>query len=275
MANLSFKQEYITPQKAQEYLACMVSNRKPKERTINKYLRLMERGKWTVTGEGIKFDRHGRLVDGQHRLKALIRYGNPVEFTVIRGLDDDAMLNIDTGAVRTGADIFGMQEVPNGNHVFTAIRRYFYLLDNQIIVDNPNPQNLQLSTSETYEIYLEDEDRWQELYHFATKCYRFQRLLPQGIIMAYYQYLTTDLHHPEETVKDFFLQMFGIERPTMNATKLLFDKLTRDRIGSKSAKMTGLYKQVIIIKTWNAFVTKKDLKVLSYSPNVESNIWFV
>jgi hypothetical protein len=60
---------------------------------------------WQLTHMGIAFDRDGVLIDGQHRLWAVVMSGKSVEMHVWRNLSQESLLAIDNGRTRTMADI--------------------------------------------------------------------------------------------------------------------------------------------------------------------------
>lgn len=77
----------ITP----EWAAEILERHNPKNRnlslpTIEAYCTDMKNGRWLLTHQGIAFDVSGNLVDGQHRLAAIVRYGKPIEMMVTTGL---------------------------------------------------------------------------------------------------------------------------------------------------------------------------------------------
>lgn len=87
----------------------MVANRPLSEAKVLAYGLDMEAGTFSMNGETIKFDAHGRLFDGQHRLRACILAGVPFQSVVVRGIDDpEAFVTVDTGKVRTHSDVFGI-----------------------------------------------------------------------------------------------------------------------------------------------------------------------
>lgn len=55
--------------------------------TVTKYANDMKNGWWGLTHQGIAFDPHGILVDGQHRLWAVKEAGVPVKMLVTEGLN--------------------------------------------------------------------------------------------------------------------------------------------------------------------------------------------
>jgi len=57
------------------------------ESTVNKYALDMQMGHWLVNNQGIAYDREGNLIDGRHRLWAIVKAGVPVETMVMRGLE--------------------------------------------------------------------------------------------------------------------------------------------------------------------------------------------
>src|SRR5947199_10315040 len=72
----------ITPKKAAEYLGLNTANRPLSNRTVREFAAAMRRGEWRVTHQGIAFDTTGALVDGQHRLAAIVEADLPVDVTV-------------------------------------------------------------------------------------------------------------------------------------------------------------------------------------------------
>jgi len=64
----------------------------------------MDSGEWQLTHQGIAFDKDGNLLDGQHRLQAVINHGRGVEFMVTRNLPHEVFSSLDRGVVRTLAD---------------------------------------------------------------------------------------------------------------------------------------------------------------------------
>lgn len=101
--------ETITPTTAEKWLEGMVTNRKISESLVLDYAIAIEQGGWALNAETIKFDKEGRLFDGQHRLRACILARKNFESYVARGVSDDrAFSTVDTGKFRTHADVFNI-----------------------------------------------------------------------------------------------------------------------------------------------------------------------
>ena len=88
--------ETITPEKAEQYLGKNTGNRSYKTAKIAAYARDIASGSFVVTGEAIKFDWTGRLIDGQNRLAAIISAGAPITTLVVRGLDPGSQMYLDS-----------------------------------------------------------------------------------------------------------------------------------------------------------------------------------
>ena len=71
--NIQVEIETITPAKAAEYLKFNRSNRRVIYRRVDFYVKQMEKNQWKLTGDSIKFNGQN-LIDGQHRLEAVIRF---------------------------------------------------------------------------------------------------------------------------------------------------------------------------------------------------------
>lgn len=73
----------FTPEKAMATLKAMGPNRNPAANVVASYARAMLEGRWEVNPLlALRFDAQGRLLDGQHRMLAVIEAGIPVEFHV-------------------------------------------------------------------------------------------------------------------------------------------------------------------------------------------------
>lgn len=100
----------VGPQLAREWLA----RNHPRNRVISAarvadYARHMREGTWPLTHQGIAFNTSDQLIDGQHRLHAVIGAGVVVPMLVTWGLDVDRLVytNIDTGATKRPAHMIG------------------------------------------------------------------------------------------------------------------------------------------------------------------------
>lgn len=126
--------ETITPEMAKEYLTHNTANRTLRSKVLAYMVRDMKNGKWKLTHQGIAFDNKGNLVDGQHRLTAIAMAGVPIQMMVTRDVDDDAILNIDTGGPRTPSDAFKIRGLLSGEDdpamrhtgTISIVRKLFY-----------------------------------------------------------------------------------------------------------------------------------------------------
>ena len=105
----SVKRITIDPQKAMDLLEIgNTNNRKVSEKYVKRLARDIVDGKWKLTHAGIAFGPDGTLLDGQHRLWAVIEAGMPVEMYVWLNVDPDSMMAIDCGKTRSMADILNI-----------------------------------------------------------------------------------------------------------------------------------------------------------------------
>ncbi len=101
---MTAKLELITPEIASAYLETMDQNRAVSPDVVEKYGRDMNNLRWMVTTQGIGFSYEGRLIDGQHRLWAVVKTGVSAYTWVMRGLHPDAMRAVDDNRKRTFSD---------------------------------------------------------------------------------------------------------------------------------------------------------------------------
>lgn len=106
----------ITPQMAAHWLENNFRNRPVKEDVVIAYARDMSIGDWVSTHQGIAFNDRDELIDGQHRLLAIIRSGMTIRMmvtfglpSIIRGREMTTMDAVDRGATRSVADQLTIQ----------------------------------------------------------------------------------------------------------------------------------------------------------------------
>ena len=94
----------VDPDRAARWLTMNDGNRILRSRLVQKYARDMKAGQWRMTAESINFDWNGRLIEGQHRLHAIVQSGVTLTLHVVHGLDPDVQMFTGTGAPRTVTD---------------------------------------------------------------------------------------------------------------------------------------------------------------------------
>lgn len=97
----------VTPAMAEELLTDEMNkhNRDQREGRIRQWARAIEAGLWRLSPEAIAISKEGFLLDGQHRLEAIIEAGIAVPMTVWWGRDLDEFNVIGQQAPRSGTDL--------------------------------------------------------------------------------------------------------------------------------------------------------------------------
>lgn len=116
------KVEVVSPAIAKLYLQFNTANRPVKKSHVKFLSGAMSRGEWTLNGESIKFDADGNLIDGQHRLLALVAAGCSVPMLVVRNLPSESFSTIDTGVARGGGDVLALTGHALPNHLSAAVK---------------------------------------------------------------------------------------------------------------------------------------------------------
>ena len=111
----------ITPPMATLFLANNVSNRKLNKHHVDFLADQMLTGKWQKNGQTIVIAADGTLMDGQHRLNAIIKANVPAELGLCTGVPKTAMSTIDNGKSRSTSDILTMNGWTNASLVGSAI----------------------------------------------------------------------------------------------------------------------------------------------------------
>jgi len=120
---MKISQVNVTPRIAESWLGANKINRKVSETTVGRYASMMKAGGWQENGEAIKFNGDGSLMDGQHRLLAIVRSKVPQKLVVVRGLDKNVFPSFDTHKKRNLGDVMSIAGIKKYNsHVATLTR---------------------------------------------------------------------------------------------------------------------------------------------------------
>lgn len=127
--NVDVSIETINPGKAEEYLKLTTRNRHITAHHLAGLVNDMKNNRWVFNGDPVRFNGN-TLIDGQHRLTAIVKSGRTQEFVVIRQLTKEAFDTIDIGRRRKTSDYLSMdgkhypQTLSSASRWIIAYRKY-------------------------------------------------------------------------------------------------------------------------------------------------------
>jgi len=114
--------ERVGPERASAYMKFNTKNRPLNKLHAEQFRDAMSDGDWWMNGETIIFSVCGALLNGQHRLWAIMSAGIEVDLMVVRGIDPEAFRTIDGVRSRRASDILAMDGEKNATGVAAAVQ---------------------------------------------------------------------------------------------------------------------------------------------------------
>ena len=273
--------EKVTPLIACQWLESKnKKNRHRNQNHVNALVKNMKEGSWRFNGDTICFDANDVLIDGQHRLAAIIESNIEQDCIIVRGLDPETIKTKDMEIKpRNLSDLLRMDNIAQANKKAAIVTRYILMSAGKTILNSiskgssTSGNNKNISTMDAkYKTYYQFQNIFDECCLYASCLNDRVNFFTVGEIGGIYAYLYIDLHHSEDEIKGFFDRLF-INQTDKNVINILRDKLIRD-LGATN-KMTAATKQSLLAKTWNYYIKQKDVKVLSYNRLTEGQIEFI
>lgn len=212
--------ENVDPGTAQRWLEKNKVNRKIRAPLVARYARDMAGRRWRITGQSLAFDIHGNLIDGQHRLKAIVKSGVTLSFAIIRGLPPEARAYIDVGAKRTLTDQFTILGYQNPSILAAGARLALLWTSKQLSLRVESVSDLEVQE------FLRDNPSLVDAAKFTatSRCV----ILPAVVCAATWRFI--DLGHYQSVVHEFFSDLATMHTDGDGDPKLaLLRRLTRAR----------------------------------------------
>lgn len=179
----------ITPALATKWLENNFRNRPVKEDVVQAYARDMRAGVWVATHQGVAFSDADELIDGQHRLRAIVAAGVTVRMMVtfglpakIEGTTMTTMDCVDRGRTRSVADQLKIQHGMKDGSAIAAVSA-------SIAAICSSERTRRLSVGQTLEIY--DEFREEVGFVIAGRS-KEHGLRAAGVLAAFAFALVTE-----------------------------------------------------------------------------------
>lgn len=238
----------------------IVDNRLIRDNYVIQYGKQMKAGRWKEdTVEPVKITSTGVLLDGQHRIKAIISANVSVNLWVARNVPAEVFDVLDTGCTRNAGDIFHIAGIKNANSIPAIMQAYYTLQKGNSVREGAGTKK---TNSELYETVKQDEDYWQDVFKRASSWYSaFASVIHKSTIGGFYCYFS-DLSQTD--AEDFMNQLCRGIDIKHTAIHQLRNILIKDKMAMR--KMTASFRAALIIKAWNCFRTNSIIKLLKYNP---------
>lgn len=266
--------ETITPQKAMEYLKTSKGNRNISKPVVKSYALTMKSGGWMLNGEPIVFDQDGHLINGHHRLYAIIEAGVPIESFVTRGVSDKAYVTFDCGRHRTIGQLIGMQGVKHYNSVSSSVTTAYRLILGLEVSENHSLKSLGKTNSELIELFNSDRDAFIEAGHFGVEMKNKAKFVDASMIGGSYYFLTQKGSYDKSFVRFFFEDLCSYEtsrNSIINTLRVRFIKANE----SGTTKIPRSVAFALLVKTWNYYINGTSVKCLKYTAEAEDYPKFI
>jgi len=127
----------ISPDIAKQHLDAGSNIRKINDDVVKSYADDMIMGNWQPVPVAICFNNQGILVNGQHRLAAVVKSGNPQMFLVAYGVEDATIAAMDVGLKRSISVQSELLGHKMSTHASSAVRLAVFGITTGVLVSTP------------------------------------------------------------------------------------------------------------------------------------------
>jgi hypothetical protein len=247
----------IGPDEARAMLNRNDANRNIRPLYVMSLAQQMTQGFWRLAGDPIRLDAEGNLLDGQHRLSAVIESKTAHDFVIIVGLDADTQNVMDSGIKRSFSDVLKMRGEGSAN-VLAGITRGICLWEqgyrpHDFLGGQVNPGHSALL--KTFEAHPEI----RIAANVAQRLDKKYRLPARVLGIGWIQFGSIDAADRDS----FFDRMMRLDFNGENdPLSRLYTVLTQDALSIR--RLPTLSKYALLIKTWNFYRDGAEVKSLRW-----------
>lgn len=247
----------FTVELARQLLVGNKINRRIKPRMIDRYAAAMSEGNWPFSGGTIITDDQGVLLDGQHRLLAIIKSGKPQKFILIGNLPRSIFDVLDTGAVRKASDVIHQVGEYGSSAMTASAAKYLFIYEQTGEFDRNNALVRNRLTNRqilnTVSRYPELADRQRELNSWLNSS--GVTGVRRGLLLALYVAM---LMKDEPLAKKFFRRICVGEE----LLKTDIEYMLRRRFLNKKERLEERDTIGLVVKAWNSVRKAQPLRKL-------------
>lgn len=258
----------ITPDMAGAWLERGGRNRKVSQRLVTRLASAIRRGEWILTGDSIKLDAQQQVVDGQHRLHAIVMAGIAVTSLVVRNVGAAAQDVIDTGRPRLAADVLAMHGHPSGPALAAAARLVMiYEHFGRINVSNREVNVLVSNTAILH--YVEAHPDVLDAVHLADSLRSAGLGGGTGSLGGV---LTVLLRKDAEATREFAYSLasganLAVNSPILKLRNRLVSERRESRLMGTLADREMLW--ALAFRAWNNWRQGREVSILIWRPGTE------
>ena len=234
----------VTPQMASDWLASAHPNRPISRRRVRTIARAITAGLWQVNGQTIVLCPEFRLLDGRHRLSAIVEARRSVQTLVAFGIEPTCFKTMDQGGKRSGSDILAITGHRHAQTLCSALR-WMWRYENRLMTS---------AAIELFDYQLPDYVlKHPSLVSSLSWGLAIKSLVPPGCGAM----LHAVMHATDPALgKAYFLALSqGIELQACDPPYLIREKFLHER---KELHHTGVCtRAAVIIQGWNC--QRKDI----------------
>ncbi|WP_405801453.1 hypothetical protein OG291_11935 [Streptomyces halstedii] len=252
----------VGPELAEILLSRAVVNRRLDWGQVDFLTDSIIRGEWQLTHQGIALDGPldtGCLLDGQHRLNAIIKAGVSVWIYVFEGLQESAFPVLDTGKRRSGVDTLSSTGEKYLPLLHSTIRHV--LLFKDMPDSSWSGSRARIANGRILAAYTEDSDMYREAVATGRSLSKHLFASQTGAAVGYF---VTNEAAPAAKVASWIKGLTSGANLEVGDPRLTLTKVPHVKGRGRKRRYTMREQVAIYIKAWNAWVQDEKIENLRF-----------
>jgi len=246
----------ITPIIAKEILENNTINRNIIKANLHFLENELREGRFVYNGESIIISKDNKLMDGQHRLLAIINTSISAYVNLVTDIEENTMSTINTGSSRNAASVFSMHNVVSSTSIASSTKRILEKVETERQTNKNG--NIKLSNQTIYEFYEKRSELLDAMHRFALNLYQsnVKFITPSSTTSFLYLFSIED-----RRAKAYIRELYtGVQEGASDAAIKIRDRLINNKISL--VKFSKVRERDILVYGWRKYINNKNIAAI-------------
>lgn len=251
----------VTPKLAEDWLGHNSHNRGLRNAHVEELAGAMRRGEWMMNGDAIRFAIDGTLLDGQHRLWAIVESATAIMSLVVFDLPLDAQDTMDLAKRRNLKDVLQLRGEPNAASLAATLTLKWRLDEGFVRYTSRRPSVAQALA------VLQEHPGMREAVKAGHRLKNRFRISGAVISVCWYEFTAFDPVLAETFINRLFDGMGLQEGSPLLALRRWMERQANSAAGARSSSVMA---HALFIKAWNALREGRHIDQLHWRAATEA-----